>query len=102
MLVRPLPGGTEEDHEKLYDSWYCGWDSNQTPYKEFDFTREILSYPVTGRGRLLGFQEVEAPIISRQSAHEGKTVSPTHRPPLPSRKDPWYSFLLEAESIVGP
>ena len=30
-----------------------------------------------------GFQEVEAPRISRQSAHEGDKVSPTHRPPLP-------------------
>jgi hypothetical protein len=30
--------------------------------------------------RPIGFQEVEAPRISRQSAHEGgKVVSPTHR-----------------------
>jgi hypothetical protein len=37
--------------------------------------------------------------IFRQSAHEGgKVVSPKHRPPLPPRKDSWYSFLLEAES----
>jgi hypothetical protein len=41
--------------------------------------------------------------ISRQSAHEGgKIVSPTHRSPLPPRKDCWYSFLLEAESTPGP
>jgi len=41
--------------------------------------------------------------ISRQLAHEGgKVVSPTHRPPLPSRKYSWYSFLLEAESTPGP
>jgi len=41
--------------------------------------------------------------ISRQSAHEGdKVVSLTHRPPLPPRKYSWYSFLLEAESILGP
>ena len=33
--------------------------------------------------------------IPRQSAHEeGKVISPTHRPPLPSRKYSWYSFLL--------
>jgi hypothetical protein len=32
--------------------------------------------------------------ISRQSAHEGgRVVSPTHRPPLPTRKYSWYSFL---------
>jgi len=37
--------------------------------------------------------------ISRQSSHEGKVVSPKHRPPLPTRKYSWYPFLLEAESI---
>jgi hypothetical protein len=41
--------------------------------------------------------------VFRQSAHEcGKVVSPTHRQPLPPRKDSWYSFLLEAESTPGP
>ena len=41
--------------------------------------------------------------ISRQSSHEdGKVVSPTHRPPLHTRKYSWYSFLLEAESTPGP
>jgi hypothetical protein len=35
--------------------------------------------------------------ISRQSAHEGgKVVSPTHRLPLPHRKNTLYLFLLEA------
>jgi hypothetical protein len=60
------------------------------------------SNPITGLDRPLGFQKVEASQISRQSAHEGgKVVSPTHRPPLPPRKDSWYSFLLEAESTPG-
>ena len=40
--------------------------------------------------------------ISRQSAHEGGNVSPTHRPTLPPRKYPWYSFMLEAELTPGP
>ena len=41
--------------------------------------------------------------ISRQPAHEdGKVVSCTYRPPLPHRRYPWYSFLLEAESTPGP
>jgi hypothetical protein len=41
--------------------------------------------------------------VFRQSAHEGgKVVSPMHQPPLPPRKDSWYSFLLEAESTPGP
>jgi hypothetical protein len=42
--------------------------------------------------------------ISRQSAHEGgKVVSPKHLyPPLPPRKQFWYSFLLETESTPRP
>jgi hypothetical protein len=41
--------------------------------------------------------------ISRQSAHDGgNVVSPTHWPPLPPRKYPWYSFPLEAGSTPGP
>ena len=43
------------------------------------------------------------PQISRQSTPEsGKVVIPTYRPPLPRRKYPWYSFLLEAASTSGP
>ena len=39
--------------------------------------------------------------MSGQSAHEGgKVVSHTHRPPLPTREDPWYLFMLEIESIT--
>ena len=49
--------------------------------------------------RPLGLHEVEAPSISRESAHEGgKVVSSTRRPPLPPLKYPHYSVLLEAES----
>jgi hypothetical protein len=41
--------------------------------------------------------------ILRQSAHEsGKVLSLMHRPPLPSKKHPRYSFLLQAESTPGP
>jgi len=32
----------------------------------------------------------------------GKVVSPMYRPPLPTRKYSWYSFLLEAESTPWP
>jgi hypothetical protein len=48
-------------------------------------------------------QEVEAPTLSGQSTHEcGKIVSPTQRAPLSLREDPWYLFLLGAESTPGP
>jgi len=41
--------------------------------------------------------------ISRLLAHEGgKVVSPTHQPPVPTRKYSWYSFLLEAKSTSEP
>jgi len=41
--------------------------------------------------------------ISRHSVHEGgKVFSLSHRPPLPRRRYPWYSLVLEAESTTGP
>jgi hypothetical protein len=44
----------------------------------------------------LGVQEVEAPRMYIQSAHEGgKVINPTHRPPLPPRED---AFLLQTKS----
>jgi len=59
-----------------------------------------IRFPITGLGRLLGFQEVEAPSISRQLAQEGgEVVKPMHRPPLPPpppppRNPPLFFFLL--------
>jgi len=47
------------------------------------------SYPITDLARPLGVQEVEVPIISRQSGHEGgMVVSPTHQLPLPPPHTP--------------
>jgi hypothetical protein len=50
------------------------------------------SYPITGLNRTLTYEEVQAPRITRQPAHEGggKVVSPAHRPPLPFWKYPWH------------
>ena len=56
------------------------------------------SHPIKGLDR---HQEVKAARISRQSARgDGKVVSPTCRPPSPSRRYPWYSFLLEAQTTL--
>jgi hypothetical protein len=42
---------------------------------------------------MLGLQEVEAPRISRQLAHEGgKVVSPMHRLPSPPGETPGTHF----------
>jgi len=50
----------------------------------YTYNNKRESYSYTGPDRSLGFQEVEAPGINRQSTHEGgKVVSPMHRPPLP-------------------
>ena len=44
--------------------------------------------------RQFGLQEAEE--------HENGKVSPTHRPPLPSSRYSWYSFLSEADLVPGP
>jgi len=55
--------------------------------------RSNESSPCTGMDIPLGFQEAEAPRISRQPAHEGdKYVSYTQRPPLPLGDIPGTHF----------
>jgi hypothetical protein len=91
VTCRAAPGGAGGGgiHETLRGfSFIC--ECHQLHYcHAFSF----VSYPTTGLDRPLGFQEVEASRISRQSAHEGgKVVSATHRPPLPPGKIPDTRF----------
>jgi len=63
----------------------------------------LRSYPITGLEKPVEVWEVEASRISSHAAHEGgKVVSHMHRPPIPPRRYPWYSFLLEVSSTLGP
>jgi hypothetical protein len=63
--------------------------------------REI--FPRTGLDEPWGLHEVEALKTFTQQEHKaGKVVSPTLRPPLRPREDPWYSFLLGTQSITVP
>jgi hypothetical protein len=74
------------------------WSLNEHK-KKYRINIKSGSYPCTGLDRPLGLQEVEARRISR---HEGgKVIRPTHRLPLPPRRYPLYSFLLQAESTPG-
>jgi hypothetical protein len=54
---------------------------------------KVKSHSSTGPDRPSGFQEVETPRISNQSAYEGgKVVSPTHRQHLPPGNIPGTHF----------
>jgi hypothetical protein len=75
------------------------------------FSQSQLKGKGNGKGKAVPYRPrkaLRAPAgrgsqVFKQSAHEGgKVVSPTHRPPLPPRKDSRYSFLSEAESTPGP
>ena len=54
--------------------------------------RSKTNNPITGLDRPLGLQEVEDPIIYRQSEHGDKVVSTRHRPPLPPGDTPGTPF----------
>ena len=84
---------------------YGVWQSGGTPPVLLNLdTRWGKNYPVTGVEGPLRFQEVEASRSFRQVAYQGgKVARYKHRPPSPPphpRGDPWYSFLLEAETTV--
>jgi hypothetical protein len=60
----------------------------------------FFSYPITVLDRPLGLQEVEAPSISRQSAHEdGKAVSPMHQ--LPSVTIIYFNLIHYLTGILN-
>jgi len=66
---------------------------------KYDKPFTVKGKAITDMDRPWRFQNEEA----GELAHEGgKVATPTHRPPLPTRKCPWYSFLLEAESTPVP
>jgi hypothetical protein len=84
---------------------------NKVKFKLWDAIGNHLSFNESLRkanqshyrpGQALRVPGVRGYQISKQSAHGGKFVSPTYRPPLLPRKYSWYSFLLEAESTPGP
>ena len=53
-------------------------------------------------GQALLFQQFKAPRISRQLAHEcHRVVSPTHRPLLPPRRNPWFSLKNPNDNLVN-
>jgi hypothetical protein len=58
---------------------------------------------MTGLDGPWGLQEIKAPCISRQSAHEGggKAVSPRQRPSLPPRHTPRRHFCLGISRLQG-
>ena len=66
---------------------------------------DVGSYPCTCLDIPLGLQEAEVSRVSIQYANEsGKVVSPTHRThlPPPLRRYPWYSFLIQTETVPVP
>jgi hypothetical protein len=66
------------------------------------YVRKSKAASVQDLGEPRGLQENKAARIFKPSARDGnKIISPTHRPSLPSKEDPWYLFLLQAESTQG-
>ena len=105
----------EMRHQFFRDVTMCHWIFGTRHFQTLQCSHlEVLKYPRRMPGKrwdaipLQTWEALRVPggwgsQISRQSAHEGgKVVSPTHRPPLPPREHPWYSFLLETESTPGP
>ena len=87
LVHATCPAHCEAQHHSVFSSSLVKKQVKQSQYRPGQALRV--------RG-VWGFQ------ISRQLAHEGDKVSPTHRPPLPPRAYSCCSFLLETESTPGP
>ena len=64
--------------------------------------RKVKAEPLQAWSCTYVSRKLKFPDFMTTAQDGGKVVSLTHRPPLPSRKYIWYSFLLEAESTPGP
>jgi hypothetical protein len=59
--------------------------------------------PVTGRAGPQACQTLRLPHFRHNSlTDDSEIVSLTRRPSFTPQEDSWYSFLLEAESTLGP
>jgi hypothetical protein len=59
--------------------------------------------PVTGHGSIWGCEMSRLPhFLDNRLTDGGKVVSLTRQPPFNPQEDSWYSFLIEAESTLGP
>jgi len=67
-----------------------------------DHGRQGKGVPLQAWSGPEGSRKLRFPYYMTTAQDGGKVVNPTHRPPLPTRKCSWYSFLLEAESTPGP
>jgi hypothetical protein len=59
--------------------------------------------PVTDRGGPYACETSRLPhFVDNGLTDSDEVVSFTRRPPFTPQEDPWFSFLLEAESTPGP
>jgi hypothetical protein len=59
--------------------------------------------PVTGRGGLYGCETSRLPhFLENRLTDGGEVVSLNAPAALARQEDSWYSFLLEADSTLGP
>ena len=63
-----------------------------------EFIKKKKSVPLQAWSGPEGSRKLRFPDFMTTAQGGGKVVSLTHRPHLPPRNSPWYSFLLEAES----
>jgi len=61
---------------------------------------KVKAFPVKAWTCLECSRRFRLPVFTTED-EGGKLVSPKHRPPLPVRKYPWHSFLLEGEPTPG-
>ena len=62
----------------------------------------IKAVPLQARRGPEGSRKLRFPDFVTTAQNGGKVVSLTHRPPFTPTRYSWHSFLLEAESILGP
>ena len=92
--------------------WFLSLSSSVLIYVTVLWFRHLLyhySLKHTEQGKAIPLQAWTGPVggwgcqnFSTVGTREKQIVSPTHLPPLPLSRYPWYAIQLEAESTPGP
>jgi hypothetical protein len=96
--------GKDQEKKKAGQSNFDNSVSHNWNHILWSYPTDFLPHASSAvNGKAIPLQAWTGTWVSRKLRFpDFKTISPTHRPPLPPRKYTWYSFLLEAESTLGP
>jgi hypothetical protein len=102
LFISTVIGQLQSQHEYKQQHWHnTGQKMTCEGYLHSNKVKSKAT-PVTSHGGPYGCEMSRLPHFLDSRLTDGGEISLTRRPPFTPQEDSWYSFLLEAESTLGP